>query len=128
MQRVTKQRVTIMNFMSSQSEFLSAQHIHDALKSSGESIGLATVYRTLQSLVENKSIDAIRSADGEILYRKCALEEHHHHLVCKSCGLIVEISGEIFENWVHDVASQYGFNHIEHVAELFGICANCSTK
>lgn len=128
MQRVTKQRVTIMNFLSEQKEFLSAQNIHDLLKSSGETIGLATVYRTLQSLSEAEQIDAIRSNDGEILYRKCDLEEHHHHLVCKSCGTIVEISGEVFENWITEVAAEYNFSRIEHIAELFGICSKCSSK
>lgn len=126
MQRVTKQRIVIMAFLSNQKEFLSAQNIHDALKNDGETIGLATVYRTLQSLAEARQIDSIRSAEGEILYRKCDLEEHHHHLVCKSCGKIVEISGDIFEKWIDDVASEYNFHHIEHIAELFGICSDCN--
>ncbi|QPK94525.1 transcriptional repressor [Actinomyces sp. zg-332] len=126
MQRVTKQRVIIMSFLSKQKEFLSAQNIHDALKNGGETIGLATVYRTLQSLAESRQIDSIRSTEGEILYRKCDLEEHHHHLVCKSCGKIVEISGDVFEKWIDDVARQYSFHHIEHVAELFGVCSACN--
>ncbi len=125
MQRVTKQRLTIIDFLDSQTDFLSAQAIHDSLRSSGNLIGLATVYRTLQSLAESNTIDSIRSAEGEVLYRKCNTETHHHHLVCKKCGKIVEISGEIFEQWIEKIAIQYGFYDIEHVAELFGICSDC---
>ena len=66
--------------------------------------------------------------DGEALYRLCANEGHHHHLVCRSCGKAVEIAGSLFENWVHDIASANGFTKVEHVAEFFGLCNDCSQK
>lgn len=73
-------------------------------------------------------VDTVRSDDGEALYRLCANEGHHHHLVCRSCGKAVEIAGSLFENWVHDIASANGFTKVEHVAEFFGLCNDCSQK
>ena len=58
----------------------------------GESIGLTTVYRSLQSLVNEKIIDVLRRDDGQAIYRLCG-DAHHHHLVCKGCGDTIEIEG-----------------------------------
>ena len=108
--------------------FLSAQQIHAELEEEGTKVGLATVYRNLQSLAEEDLVDTVRSDDGEALYRLCANEGHHHHLVCRSCGKAVEIAGSLFENWVHDIASANGFTKVEHVAEFFGLCNDWSQK
>ena len=73
--------------------FASAQEIYRLMQREGESIGLTTVYRSLQSLVNDKIVDVLRRDDGEAIYRLCG-ETHHHHLVCKGCGdtLITQIS------------------------------------
>ena len=72
--------------------FASAQEVHRLMQREGESIGLTTVYRSLQSLVNDKIVDVLRRDDGEAIYRLCG-EAHHHHLVCKGCGDTVEIEG-----------------------------------
>ena len=59
--------------------FLSAQQIHAELEEEGTKVGLATVYRNLQSLAEEDLVDTVRSDDGEALYRLCTNEGHHHH-------------------------------------------------
>ena len=59
--------------------FLSAQQIHAELEEEGTKVGLATVYRNLQSLAEEDLVDTVRSDDGEALYRLCTNEVHHHH-------------------------------------------------
>ena len=63
--------------------FASAQEIYRLMQREGESIGLTTVYRALQSLVNEKIVDFLRREDGEAIYRLCG-DTHHHHLVCKS--------------------------------------------
>ena len=72
--------------------FASAQELHQILRREGDGIGLTTVYRALQSLVDDKIVDLLRREDGEAIYRLCG-DTHHHHLVCKSCGDTVEIEG-----------------------------------
>src|SRR5206468_11223462 len=66
--------------------FCSAQEIHAELRRKGEHVGLATVYRHLQALTEAGSIDTIRDAGGETLYRQCGSSVHHHHLTCRNGG------------------------------------------
>jgi len=106
--------------------FCSAQEIHAELRRKGEHVGLTTVYRHLQSLSEQGSIDAIRDASGEILYRQCGTRMHHHHLTCRTCGRSVEVEGRAVEQWAERVAAEAGFTDVDHTVELFGLCPECA--
>ena len=106
--------------------FCSAQEIHAELRRKGEHVGLATVYRHLQALSEQGSVDAIRDASGEILYRQCQTSVHHHHLTCRNCGRSVEVEGRAVEQWAEKVAAEAGFTDVGHTVELFGLCPQCA--
>jgi len=79
----------------------------------GESIGLTTVYRSLQSLVNDKIVDVLCRDDGEAIYRLCG-EAHHHHLVCLGCGDSVEIEGGAIEKWAKAMADVHGVLRVGH--------------
>lgn len=126
MQRMTRQRSAVADLLADLDDFRSAQQLHDLLRDRGQEIGLATVYRTLQSLADGGDVDVLRSADGEAVYRRCSNRAHHHHLVCRTCGTAVEIDGPGVEAWAAQVGAAYGFSGIEHTMELTGLCATCS--
>ncbi|MBK8462555.1 MAG: transcriptional repressor [Nigerium sp.] len=127
-QRQTRQRATIAGVLDELDEFKSAQDIHDLLRHRGHSVGLATVYRNLQALVEAERVDVVRTPDGQATYRACgeATHAHHHHLVCRSCGSAVEIAFEGVEAQVDGIAREHGFTDVGHSIELRGLCAACS--
>ncbi|WP_293780895.1 Fur family transcriptional regulator [uncultured Aeromicrobium sp.] len=125
-QRNTRQRRAVAAIMADLEGFASAQQIHDILKQRGESVGLSTVYRNLQALADADLLDALRSDDGETLYRRCS-SGHHHHLVCRSCGRTVEVEGPTVERWADAVAEDHGFRDVEHTLEIFGTCADCAS-
>ncbi len=125
--RMTRQRAAVADVLGDTDEFRSAQQLHELLRSRGDRVGLATVYRTLQALADGGEVDVLRAEDGESLYRRCARREHHHHLVCRSCGRTVEIDGPTVEAWASRVAAAHGFDDIEHTIELWGTCASCRT-
>jgi Fur family ferric uptake transcriptional regulator len=108
-------------------DFRSAQELHDLLKHKGDSVGLTTVYRTLQSLADAGEVDVLRTADGEAVYRRCS-SGHHHHLVCRGCGRTVEVEGPAVERWADSVAAEHGFVDIAHTLEIFGTCSSCAAK
>lgn len=94
------------------------------MQRNGDRIGLTTVYRSLQILLNDKIVDLLRRDDGEAIYRLCG-NTHHHHLLCKSCGATEEIEGGAIEKWAKNVAVEHGFRDVGHTAELFGTCSRC---
>lgn len=127
-QRNTRQRAEIVALLDGLDEFRSAQQLHELLRSQGSTIGLATVYRAMQTLSESGHVDVLRTEDGESVYRRCVRESHHHHLVCRYCGQAVEIDGPGAETWAAEVASAHGFVDVEHTIELIGTCAECRAE
>jgi Fur family ferric uptake transcriptional regulator len=123
--RQTRQRAAVKSLLDDLDEFRSAQQVHEVLRAQGASIGLTTVYRTLQALANAGEVDHRANADGETVYRKCS-EHHHHHLVCRECGTTVEIAGPAIERWVDAVAEEQGFTSVNHTFEIVGLCAACS--
>jgi len=125
--RNTWQKDAVMHALAEAEGFVSAQQLFQKLKQHGSSIGLATVYRTLTSLVADGKADTLLSNDGENLYRDCSME-HHHHLMCKSCGVTVEIAAKEAETWAAKVAREHGFTDVSHTIDIFGLCNKCTTK
>lgn len=123
-QRQTKQRTAIAEILAEVDDFRSAQQLHDDLRHRGVAVGLTTVYRCLQSLTAAGEIDFLVNDEGETVYRKCS-GEHHHHLVCRSCGATVEIAGPTVERWADSVAAEHGYADVSHTMELFGLCPKC---
>ncbi|MBW9205622.1 transcriptional repressor [Mumia sp. zg.B53] len=124
--RTTRQRRAVAAVMADLDGFASAREIHDALRDRGESVGLSTVYRNLQALVDAEEVDQLRSDDGEVLYRRCMTDHHHHHLVCRECNRTVEVQGPALERWVEQVGAENGFRQMSHTLEIFGTCDQCA--
>jgi Fur family ferric uptake transcriptional regulator len=119
--RTTRQRTAVLAALQRAPEPLSAQDLHAEL---GRTVGLATVYRTLQGLVDSGQVDVFRRDSGEALFRLCN-PVHHHHLVCQRCGRVEEIDACEVEPWAARVGRRRGFSVTGHQADVFGVCANC---
>lgn len=125
MKRNTWQREAVRTALGESEGFVSAQALHGALRESGSTIGLATVYRALTDLTDEGEADTL-TQDGEALYRACTPDSHHHHLICRRCGKTVEIEATAVEEWARAVAAEHGFTQAEHVVDVFGLCDRCS--
>src|SRR2546421_4692782 len=112
--RSTRQRAAVSAALSEVGEFRSAQELHDLLRHRGDSVGLTTVYRTLQSLADAGEVDVLRTSDGEAVYRRCSTGEHHHHLVCRVCGKAVEVQGPAVEKWAEAIAAEHRDVNVAH--------------
>jgi Fur family ferric uptake transcriptional regulator len=106
--------------------FRSAQALHLDMAYAGQKVSLASVYRNLQSLAAEGAVDQVRVEGSEALYRLCEQKGHHHHLVCRSCGKSVAVTGPDFERWAEDVAASAGFTQVRHSLEISGLCRQCS--
>ena len=145
-QRNTRQRRLVTAALAQFDDFRSAQEIHEALARQGDQVGRATVYRTLRAMSVAGDADVIVRADGETVYRSCT-PNHHHHLVCRSCGATVAIVGPVveavaslgiaaglvdvigstqeIERWSNATAASHGYDEVSHTLEVFGRCRAC---
>ena len=122
--RNTPQKQAVKQALGQATGFVSAQQLHQDLKAAGSTIGLATVYRTLADLAQAGEADSLQSKDAEVLYRACTTT-HHHHLICRKCGLTLEIEAQNLEKWADQVAQKHGFSQPSHNIDIFGVCSAC---
>ena len=122
--RQTEQRRVLVAFLAHAGRCLSAQEIHAELHRGGSSISLATVYRTVARLAQAGVLDVLMRDDGEATYVQGS-SGHHHHLICRSCGRVVEISEPMVEDWTRAVAAEFGFSDPSHELTVHGTCQAC---
>jgi len=122
--RQTWQRVAVREALEGSLGFVSAQTLHQTMRTEGSPIGLATVYRALADLASDGVADHLQQG-GESLYRACSSQKHHHHLICRECGATVEISAAPVEAWARATAAEHGYTEPEHVVDVFGRCPDC---
>jgi len=125
---VTRAQRAVLEALAGRDMFLSAQDIHARLRDAGSAVGLTSVYRALQSLVDEGSVDVVRTSSGELTYRRCGSDVHHHHLVCSGCGATVEVEAPAIEQWVADIARQHGYRVDAHTLEVTGTCRSCARR
>lgn len=122
--RSTKQREALVHVLDEVDGFRTAQQLHTMLAERGDKVGIATVYRSLQLLADADLVDVIHGEEGEASYRRCSTL-HHHHLVCRECGRVVEAQAPAVETWVDAMAAEHGFSDVSHDLEIFGTCSDC---
>lgn len=122
---MTKSIDIVERHLATSDGFISAQSLHQRITKAKTKIGLTSVYRALQKMVESGVVDTFRNPEGESEYRLCT-PSHHHHIVCTSCGFTVEIDGEEIESWATTAAKRNGFSSIKHIADIYGLCQRCA--
>jgi Fur family ferric uptake transcriptional regulator len=90
-------------------------------------IGRATIFRTLDVLLEARAIERIDLPTGEHAYVACE-PSHHHHIVCARCGRAVDVDDAGLRSVVREVARRTGYRVDGHRLELFGECPACQVS
>ncbi|MBA3495910.1 MAG: transcriptional repressor [Gemmatimonadota bacterium] len=128
--REHRQPVTRQRDLVAQTVFLSDDHpsvegIRRALKERGEHVGTATVYRTLEVLVESGLVRAQDFGEGFKRYEPMPAQADHEHLICERCGRVVEFQNDRLERMLPIIADEHGFQHQRHRVEIYGVCREC---
>jgi Fur family ferric uptake transcriptional regulator len=121
--RLTPQRRAVLDAVAAQRRAFTVVQIYDRARKSEPSLGLATVYRTIELLRSTGSLRPLTGA-GEGAYVRCH-PGHHHHLVCVSCGSVedTELCGAPS---AATLARQHGFRAESHELDVYGVCARCA--
>jgi Fur family transcriptional regulator, ferric uptake regulator len=117
-------RHAVVDLLSREQCCLTAQELHDRLRASGRPVGVASIYRVLDLLVDKGLVERIDTGPGSARYEaRHESGEHHHHLVCDDCGKVEAFADEALERAIHDVQERAGAR--AHYILLRGACADC---
>ena len=123
--KATFPRLKILDiFRRSEQRHLSAEDVYRVLLADKVDIGLATVYRVLTQF-EQAGILSRSQFDGVKAIFELNDGDHHDHLICTHCGIVVEFTDPHIEDRQHKVAAKHGFKLESHAMMLYGICSTC---
>lgn len=124
-QPVTQQREAIAQALFESGRHLSAEDIVEKLREGGESVGKATVYRTLSLLVQVGLAVEHDFDEGFKRYEMSAGPSRHDHLICTSCGVVVEFQRSELDGLMGEIAEAHGFHVLTRQVKLYGLCPTC---
>jgi Fur family ferric uptake transcriptional regulator len=119
-------RTAVVELLGRQDCALTAQQIDDRLRAQGRSVGRASVYRILELLTELRLVQKIDVGQGVARYERHQSDgDHHHHLVCDSCGQIEPFEDPALEQAIERVSRKLSFAVDDHDVVLHGACSDC---
>lgn len=121
--KLTPQRIAVYKYLKQSKEHPSAETIHKALQDDYPTMSLATVYKTLKTLVEVNLIQELNVGEGNFRYdgNTCS----HPHIQCLSCGKVDDIENICFEDLNEKVKSYTDYDVVENQVYFYGICPEC---
>jgi Fur family ferric uptake transcriptional regulator len=125
---VTHQREAVARVLFESARHLSADDVSDGLRDRNEHIGKATIYRTLNLLVEVGLATEHDFDEGFKRYETRVGPAHHDHLICTSCGEVIEFHRPELDPLQDEVARSSGFHVLTRQLKLYGLCARCDSE
>ncbi|MBN3039433.1 MAG: transcriptional repressor [Candidatus Omnitrophica bacterium] len=135
--RITVPRQAILEVLSKTQKHLSAEDVYMAVHRICPTVGLTTVYRTLELLVDMGLVFKFDFGDGRARY-ELALgpkgERHHHHLVCTNCGRVIDYTEfiddeiELLQQTEKGLSKKYNFDITHHLIQFYGLCDKCKGR
>ncbi len=123
---VTQQREAVADVVFSSDAHLSVDDIERRLRESGERIGKATIYRTLDLLVRSTLVAEHDFGEGFKRYEhRLSRQPDHDHLICLECGGVTEFKSAELRRLQNQVAREHGFRTSRHKLEIYGLCPDC---
>ena len=124
---VTAQRLAIAEILLTSHRHLSAEEVATEVTAGGKKVGTATVYRTIDTLVESGLVVERDFGEGFRRFEPARDIPHHEHLVCTLCGRVEEFRDERLERMTTIVAESRGFARQRHRLVIHGVCRDCQT-
>ena len=129
--KMTPQRQVILQaFLDHPDRHLSAEDVLGIVKEQMESLGLATVYRTLELLSELGVLHKMDFGDGRSRYEMASFQDdhYHHHLVCLQCHGVKEFNDDLLDLVEEAITRREDFRITDHQLKIFGYCHKCKDK
>jgi len=121
----TPQRRLIVDVFFKSGKHLSTEELYNVVRQQDNSIGQATVYRTLKLLCDAGLAKELHFGETTARYEPIEDDSHHDHLICSSCGKNQEVMDTEIERLQEELAARHGFSLTSHRMILYGVCADC---
>lgn len=125
--RITPQREMIIKIIAHTGRHMTAEEVHGEITETASAVNLATVYRTLDLLVENGLASCTDMACGKRVYAT-ARHGPHAHLVCRRCGKVLQTKPHMLDDLLERIREEYGFTCGPRHFRLSGLCEDCSEQ
>jgi Fur family transcriptional regulator, ferric uptake regulator len=122
--RLSHPRLLIYQELSDTKTPLSPQELYQILLKKQKRIGLTSIYRSLD-LFESLGMVFKIINGSSMKYKLCEIEDHHHHIICKACGNVVELNFCDISDWSKKVTESTGYQVIDHQLNFYGFCKAC---
>lgn len=119
-------RLLIYQELSNALNPVSPLEMYQNLLKKRKKIGLTSIYRSLD-LFESLGMVFKITNGSAVKYKLCESEDHHHHIICKACGNVVELNFCDISDWSKKVAESTGYQVVDHQLNFFGFCKACKT-
>lgn len=120
-------RRAVLELLARQECALTAQQIEDRLRRSQRRVSRASIYRVLEELEQLALVQRVETGQAMVRYeRVCETEEHHHHLVCERCGVVIPFSDPALERAISKISERVPLAVSEHEIVLRGACSDCA--
>lgn len=127
-QRATPERFAILDAVLQSQGHFDVEGLYYRLITNGVKVSRATVYNTLELLQECGLVSKYRFAENTSRYEKAFGRPHHHHMICLSCGDIIEFTNDRLEHIQEEVAAGKEFTIQSTTIQIFGTCSKCTKK
>ena len=125
--KLTGPRLAILELLAREKGHFSVAAIYSRTRLENQGIGIATVYRTVELFLEKGILRVLTRKDSQPVFELNRPGDHHHHLICKSCGRITEFDSCNFQLITGEIEKATGFKIEEHTLEAYGLCPKCSS-
>jgi Fur family zinc uptake transcriptional regulator/Fur family ferric uptake transcriptional regulator len=126
--KATPKRVALMEILSAASVYMGPREIWNHLRKRFNKLGLPTVYRNLEELVEAGIISRIIHPNRQLYYFLCDKQHHHHHFICIVCGKVQDLDFCAAGKLDREVSQKYGGKILSHLFQVNGLCGNCTGR
>ena len=125
--RMTPQRMMIVSAIESSDNHISAEDIYAQVVAKYPNVNISTVYRTLELLEQLGLVTKTEMGVGRIMYHPIE-KGHHHHLICRECGSIIDLDESIMAPLKETILRDYQFTaELRHLG-ILGLCSACKQK
>lgn len=126
--KLTSERTALVREIFATHYHFEADELLFKMKEKNVKISRATVYRTLELLVKSNMVRRVHLGEDHYHYEHVTGNSHHDHLICTTCGNVIEFHDEVLEQRQREICERKKFTPTFHNLQILGVCDSCRRK